>query len=70
MCFHRMHQQGAGAVAGAAPEEAPGREGGAGPGEHGSVGGAEPAPDDGVSADENKKQEEKNWGKCLFVMIQ
>lgn len=44
-----MHHpwQGAGAVAGAAPEEAPGGEGGAGSGEHGPVGGAEPSPDDG-----------------------
>lgn len=55
MFLHLMHQQGAGAFAGVAPEEAPGGEGGTGPGEHGSVSGAEPAPDDGASALENKK---------------
>lgn len=53
-------QQGAGAVAGAAPEEAAGGEGGTGPGEHGSVGGAEPSSDDGASADEKKNNRRRS----------
>lgn len=43
--------QGAGAVGGAAAEEASGGEGGSGPGEHGSLCGAEPPPDDGAFTD-------------------
>lgn len=40
--------QGIGVVRGAVPKETSGGEGGAGSGEYGSVGGAEPVPDDGV----------------------
>lgn len=43
--------QGAGAVGGAAAEEASGGEGGSGPGEHGSICGAEPPTDDGAFPD-------------------
>lgn len=64
-----MQQQGAGAVPRAAPEEAPGGEGGSRPGGHGSVGGAEPASDDGASDGELVKPQIAASSRLSFSSV-
>lgn len=58
--------QGEAALGGAAAEEAPGGAGGAGPGEHGAVSGAEPAADEG---EEDEKEENRFTPELTGVCV-